>query len=85
MWIGALGLSWGGASADEAPDGLAVGFWVRATVTLAGHRDLATGSSTEVSQFVVDELSIFITTPPLRHRHVVEVTRTQTRAPCITI
>jgi hypothetical protein len=26
-------LSWGGASADEAPPGLAVGRWVRATVT----------------------------------------------------
>ena len=26
-------LSWGGASADEAPHGLAVGRWVRATVT----------------------------------------------------
>ncbi len=31
-------LSWGGASADEAPPGLAVGRWVRATVTFTTNK-----------------------------------------------
>jgi ankyrin repeat protein len=34
-------LSWGGASADEAPPGLAVGRWVRATVTFTTNSEEA--------------------------------------------
>ena len=41
-------LSWGGASADEAPPGLAVGRWVRATVA----KEVSKGSLGKVAEVV---------------------------------
>ena len=48
-------LSWGGASADEAPPGLAVGRWVRATVTFTTNsknaKEVSKGSLGKVASF----------------------------------
>ena len=48
-------LSWGGASADEAPHGLAVGRWVRATVTFTTNsknaKEVPKGSLGKVASF----------------------------------